>query len=87
MTPLNLQVWDATYNRSHGVSMIIIHSEYSSQNPTNNDIALLKLSMPIIPYIEPTKLSTTADPIVGDLVTVSGWGRFIHHTCVSWMLS
>lgn len=87
MTPQNLEVWDATYNHSYSVSMIIMHSEYSSQNPTNNDIALHKLSIPFIPYIEPAEMSTNADPKVGDSVTVSGWGRFIHHTCVSWMLS
>ncbi|XP_016843706.1 trypsin-2-like [Nasonia vitripennis] len=59
----------------HHVSEVIVHSEYD-KNTQDNDIALLKLTKPIV-YNErqkPIKLSTKP-PNAGDLMTISGFGK------------
>ncbi|XP_078690973.1 cubilin-like isoform X2 [Branchiostoma floridae x Branchiostoma belcheri] len=60
------------------VSKVIIHSGYST-NPTNKDLALLKLARPVTlnQYVWPVCLVSGpgADPPEGTICVITGWGN------------
>ncbi|CAF0992412.1 unnamed protein product [Adineta ricciae] len=59
------------------VSVITVHSEYSDTNKTN-DLAILKLSSPIIPSATTSLCclpTMSSKPSIGDTAIYIGWGR------------
>ncbi|CAG0898874.1 unnamed protein product [Darwinula stevensoni] len=69
----------STWSDSHSIQIpasAIIHPQFNSSN-RNNDIALLKLKIPVdfnaFPHIRPVCLSSSAIPAPSQTVTVVGW--------------
>ncbi|CAG0889559.1 unnamed protein product [Darwinula stevensoni] len=69
----------STLSDSHSIQIqasAIAHPQYNSSN-RNNDIALLKLKIPVnfnaFPHIRPVCLSSTDIPTTGHTITVVGW--------------
>jgi len=54
-----------------------IHKDYKKYVKNNNDIALVKLKQQLNfnKWVQPIKLATTSDVVVGKSLTVSGWGK------------
>lgn len=64
-------------NNRSSVSQVIIHPDYLKDNETYaNDIALLKLSSPLLfgSYRQAAILSNSTSYSIGTVATVSGWG-------------
>lgn len=72
----SLSNWARTAKK-HNVTRVILHANYKKNTRLGNDIAVIKISPPLIynKAIQPVKLPIKGQALKTSFGTVSGWGH------------